>query len=120
MRRESHPVGKKQIGIAAALFGAVVAFVLVQNYTGAPSAMAQPIWQMAAQALERSVSGSISVNRDLTTLALLRLVTAASVFWLALQLCREVGRAYLLLSASAPIAAAYAVCGLIAWLRTCW
>jgi len=115
VRRESHPVGKKQIGIAAALFGAVVAFVLVQNYTGAPSAMAQPIWQMAAQALERSVSGSISVNRDLTTLALLRLVTAASVFWLALQLCREVGRAYLLLSASAPIAAAYAVCGLIAF-----
>jgi O-antigen ligase len=118
VRRESHPVGMKQIVTPAALFGAVVAFVLVQNYTGAPSAMAHPIWQMTAEALERSVAGSISVNRDLTMLALLRLVTAASVFWLALQLCRDTGRAYLLLNAIALIAAAYAPYGLIAFAVT--
>jgi len=36
------------------------------------------------------VAGSISVKRDLTTLALVRLVTSASVFWTVLQLvgCR--------------------------------
>jgi O-antigen ligase len=115
VRGERHPVGVKQIATPAALFGAVVAFVLVQNYAGAPSAMAHPIWQMTAHALERTVAGSISVNRDLTTLALLRLVTAASVFWLALQLCREARRAYLLLNALAAIAAAYALYGLIAF-----
>jgi O-antigen ligase len=115
VRGERHPVGIKQISMPAALFGAVVAFVLVQSYTGAPSALEHPIWQMAAQTLERSVSGSISVNRDLTTLALLRLITAASVFWLALQLCREGGRAYILLNAIAAIAAAYALYGLIAF-----
>jgi hypothetical protein len=43
VRGESYPVGIKQIGTSAALFGAVVAFVLVQNYTGAPSALAHPI-----------------------------------------------------------------------------
>jgi O-Antigen ligase len=115
VRGERYPVGIKQIGTPAALFGAVVAFVLVQNYTGIATAMAHPIWQMAAQTLERSVPGSISVNRDLTTLALLRLVTAASVFWLALALCRDTGRAYLLLNAVAAIAAAYALYGLIAF-----
>ena len=38
----------------------------------------------------KAVAGSISVNRDLTTLALVRLVTSASVFWTVLQLvgCR--------------------------------
>jgi hypothetical protein len=118
VRRERHPVGIRQIGTPAALFTAVVAFVLVQNYTGAPSALAHPIWQMTAQALERGVAGSISVNRDLTMLALLRLVTAASAFWLALQLCRDTGRAYLLLNAIALIAAAYALYGLIAFAGT--
>ena len=73
VRRERHPVGIRQIGTPAAVFGAVVAFVLVQNYTGARSALVHPIWQMAAEALDRSVAGSISVNRDLTMLALLRL-----------------------------------------------
>jgi O-antigen ligase len=115
VRKESHPISIRQIATPTGLFAAVVAFVLVQNYSGAPSALAHPIWQMTAQALERSVPGSISVNRDLTTLALLRLVTAASVFWLALQLCREAGRAYLLLNAIAAIAAAYALYGLIAF-----
>jgi hypothetical protein len=118
VRGERHPVGIKEIATPAALFAAVVAFVLVQNYTGAPSALAHPIWQMAADVLERSVPGSISVNRDLTTLACLRLITAASVFWLALQLCRDTGRAYLLLNAIAAIAAAYALYGLIAFAVT--
>jgi O-antigen ligase len=43
------------------------------------------------------------------------LVTAASVFWLALQLCRDTGRAYVLLNAIAVIAAVYALYGLIAF-----
>jgi hypothetical protein len=34
----------------------------------------------------KAVAGSISVNRDLTTLALVRLVTSASVFWAVLHL----------------------------------
>ena len=36
------------------------------------------------------MAGSISVDRDLTSIALLRLLTAASTFWLALQLSRDV------------------------------
>ena len=73
----------KQIRVPAALFGAVVLWILLQNATWTPDWLHHPIWQMAADALDKPIDGSISVNRDLTTLALLRLITAASVFWIA-------------------------------------
>src|SRR5947207_8987816 len=69
---------------------------------------------MAADALGRPVEGSISVNRDLTNLALLRLVTAALVFWLSLQLCRDAKRARSFLRGIGVIGAGYAIYGSIA------
>jgi O-antigen ligase len=74
-----------------------------------------PIWQMSRDALALDVPGSISVNRDATVLALLRLVTAAAAFWLALQLCRSGRRARLLVAAIAVIGLAYAVYGVVAF-----
>ena len=72
---------------------------------------------MTADALDRPVDGSISVDRELTSLALLQLITAASVFWIALQLCRDASRAGLLLWSIAAITCAYAAYGLVAhWL----
>src|SRR5947207_9509258 len=69
---------------------------------------------MAADALRRPLEGSISVNRDLTNLALLRLVTAALVFWSALQLARSASRARLLLYCIGLIGCGYAIYGLLA------
>src|SRR5262249_16270216 len=47
----------------------------------------------------------------------LRLLTAASVFWLALQLCRDASRARLVLQCVAAIICTYAIYGLVAaWL----
>ena len=77
--------------------------------------MHHPIWQMAADALNKPIDGSISVDRDLTTLALLRLITSASVFWLAIQLCRSASRANFLLKSIAAISGAYAAYGLFAF-----
>ena len=85
----------------------------LQNATWTPSFLHHPIWGMAADALDRPVAGSISVNRDLTTLALIRLVTAASVFWIAVQLCRDASRAICLLYCIAIIGVIYAGYGLI-------
>jgi O-antigen ligase len=49
--------------------------------------------------------------------ALLRLITAASVFWIAFQLCRDARRAGLLLWSIAAITCVYAAYGLLAfWL----
>ena len=117
IRRKPHPVAVGQIKLPAALFTAVVLWILIQNATWTPDWLHHPIWQMAADALGKPVEGSISVDRELTSLALLRLVTAASVFWLALQLCRDAARANILLQSVAAIIGAYAAYGLVAtWL----
>ena len=124
IRRKPHPVALGQIKLPAALFTAVVMWILIQNATWTPGWMHHPIWQMTADALGRPVEGSISVDRELTSLALLRLVTAASVLWLALQFCRDAARASLLLQSVAAIICVYAAYGLgAAWLtpgRVLW
>jgi O-antigen ligase len=84
MRGESHPVGLRQIQFSALLFAAVVLWIVIQNATWTPAEFHHPIWLMASDALGKPVAGSISPNRDLTILALVRLLTAGSVFWIAL------------------------------------
>ena len=118
VRGKRHPVAIKHIKVPAALFAAVVLWIICQNATWTPAWLHHPIWQMSADALDKPVDGSISVNRDLTTLALLRLITAASVFWIALQLCRDASRANLLLWSIAAIVCAYAAYGLVAFALT--
>ena len=118
IRGKRHPVGIRHIRVPAALFAAVVIWILIQNATWTPAWLHHPIWQMAADALDRPIDGSISVNRDLTTLALLRLITAASVFWIAMQLCRDASRANFLLWSVAALGCAYAAYGLFAFALT--
>jgi O-antigen ligase len=79
-----------------------------------PVGWQHPIWQLASEVLGRPVSGSISVDRSLTAIALLRLITAASVFWLALQLSRDATRARWLLWSVVAISALYAALGIFA------
>jgi O-antigen ligase len=114
IRGQRHPVAIRQLKAPAALFAAVVLWILIQNATWTPEWLHHPIWQMSADALDRPVDGSISVNRELTSLALLRLITAASAFWIAVQLCRDASRAGFLLWSVAAISCAYAAYGLFA------
>lgn len=113
VRRRPHPVGLRHLAIPAGLFVVVVLWIAFQMMTWAPASLVNPIWGMTAAALGRGVAGSISVDRDLTSLALLRLVTAASVFWLALQLGRDGLRARRLLGAIACIGCLYAGYGFV-------
>ena len=115
IRGERHPVALKEIKVPAALFAAVVLWIFIQNATWTPDWLHHPIWQMSADQLGRPIEGSISVNRDLTSLALLRLITAASVFWIAMQLCRDAARANFLLKSVAALGCAYAAYGLFAF-----
>ena len=68
---------------------------------------------MAGDALAQPIAASISVNRDMTVLALVRLITAASAFWVAVQLCRNGARAQFLIQSIAVIACVYSVYGLV-------
>jgi O-antigen ligase len=112
--RKGHPVGIRHVMLPATFFGVVVLWILCQTVTWPHSALANPIWSLAAETLAKPIAGSISVDPDLTTLALVRLVTASSVFWLALQLCRNGVRAQRLMAAIAVITCCYAAYGLIA------
>lgn len=112
-RGRRHPVGLRRLAAPAALFCAVIAWIYVQMSTAAPSTMLHPIWNMAADVLGIPVAGSISVNRGATGLALMRLLTDASLLWLAIQLSREASRALLLLRAVGLIVAAYSAYGLL-------
>lgn len=114
IRAKGHPVGIRNLMLTAMLFTAVIMWIGAQTLTWTHSPLANPIWDMAAEALARPIDGSISVNRDLTILALVRLITAASVFWLALQLCRNGRRAGLLVAMIALIGCTYAAYGLVA------
>jgi hypothetical protein len=112
-RGASHPVPVRYIRIPAGLFVIATIWIVIQNATWTPADWHHPIWQLASDALGRQVPGSISVDRDLTTLALMRLVTSASVFWLALQLSRDIRKARILLWSVVVIDAAYAALGLL-------
>jgi hypothetical protein len=115
VRGESHPVGIKLLKVPAILFVAVVAWIVIQDAAWTPSSWHHPIWAMTADALGKPVAGSISVNRDLTTLAFVRLITSASVFWLAVQLCRNASRANSFMIAIAVIIAGYSAYGLVSF-----
>src|SRR6266536_1769331 len=114
LRGVPHPVPIRRIGPSAVLFALAATWVVVQNVTWTPSGWQHPIWQLASDALGQQVAGSISIDHDLTALALLRLMTAGSAFWLALQLSRDAGRARLLIWSVVGISALYAAVGLYA------
>jgi O-antigen ligase len=113
-RGEPHPVPIRRIGFSAVLFALVVIWILVQTATWTPADWQHPIWLLASGALDQPVAGSISVDRDLTALALLRLMTAASAFWLALQLSHDAAQARFLIWSVVGISAVYAAGGLFA------
>lgn len=110
-----HPVAIRMVWPAALAFVAVACWCLVQVSTAVPASYQHPIWDVARGALRLNIPGSISVSRDATLLALLRLVTAASVFWLSLQLCRSRYRARWLIKAVALVGLVYALYGLVAF-----
>ncbi len=103
-----HSVGLYHIRLPAILIGVVLAWIVLQIAGIVPASWMHPIWSLASGVLGEPLTGSISVNRELTVLALVRLLTAVAVFWLSLQLCREPKRANRILFDIAIIGFAYA------------
>lgn len=114
-RGRGHAVALRYVALPAASLAIVGLWCVLQVSTSLPASFQHPIWQMARETLATNVPGSISVNRDTTIIALLRLCTAASAFWLMLQLCRSSARARRLVGALAVIGGAYAIYGIIAF-----
>src|SRR5271169_6708805 len=64
IRGESHSIGVRNIALPAGLLAAVALWTYFQTLDWSHSAIAHPIWEMAASALGRQTKGSISVNPD--------------------------------------------------------
>ncbi|PRH89250.1 hypothetical protein C5L14_01250 [Labrys okinawensis] len=107
-----HQIAARHLLVPIGLFTCVAGWILLQISPWMPPILVHPIWPLASQALGEPVPGTISVVPGASALGLLRLITDASVFWLALQLCRSAPRAHLLLYAIMAIIAAYAGLGL--------
>lgn len=107
------PVTLGMIALPAALFCAVIAWALIQASPWAPEAWHNPVWAETAQALNSNVQGYISVVPYATETAVMRLLTYAGIFWLALQFGRSSERARQVFYAVALAGLVYAAYGLI-------
>ncbi|WP_294540078.1 O-antigen ligase family protein [uncultured Rhodoblastus sp.] len=113
-RGRKHPLALKRFAVPVGLFCGVVLWIGVQISTLlAPPAFVHPIWAMASDVLGVQLNGAISVNPQASALALMRLLTDASVLWLAIQLCRAPRRAMLLIESLVAIFTAYSAYGLL-------
>lgn len=108
-----HSVGIRVVLPSAVLFGGVIIWCLIQMSLLVPATWTHPIWAMAGDGLDQPIAGSISINRDLTSIGAVHLLTAACSFWLSLQLCRNSDRARILVQAIGIITAVYALYGII-------
>ncbi|MFT0861813.1 O-antigen ligase family protein [Ancylobacter sp. G4_0304] len=116
-----HPVAPRRIWWAMALLGLIALWILVQIAPFVPASWQNPFWEMARGVLSRvpggpEVAGSISVSPDSGIRTLVRLLTNAASFYLALQLCRDSRRADLFLTALVAISVAYAAFGIAQFL----
>jgi O-antigen ligase len=113
--RRAHPVAIKKVAYPAVIFVLTCVWILIQASTWSPVWLEHPIYQYTRETLSIDLPGSITVNRGLTYMALLRLLTAGAVFWLFLQLCRSPQRAHWTVQAVAIIGIAYAIYGIVAF-----
>ena len=113
LRGRRHPFAINGVLVPVLLFLGVVLWAKAQTAVEVSAIFAHPLWGMTAEVLQQPVGGSISLNRGETGIALIRLLTAASVFWLALELSRERERVFLLLWWIVAIVAAYSIYGLV-------
>lgn len=113
--RHPHPVALNRVAFPAVLFVAICLWILLQASTWIPAWLENPIYLYGRETLNIDVPGSISINRPLTYIALLRLLTAGAVFWLFMQLSRAPQNAHRTIQAVAIIGMAYAIYGIIAF-----
>jgi O-antigen ligase len=96
----------------AITFGCFLLWALFQATPFSPAAWHHPAWSEAAAALDQSLSGAISLSPSDSLNGVMRLLSYAIIFWLAMQLGRRVERARLIWWTLSLSITAYAVYGL--------
>jgi O-antigen ligase len=101
------------VRFSAVAFLLIVVWIVVQAVPFTPSAWHNAAWDAARRVLGGNVPGAISLEPFLTWTALMRLLTFASIFWLALQTGFDRVWAQRFLTVLLVSGTAYAVYGLI-------
>lgn len=96
-----------------ALLAVAAGWAALQTVTWTPTNWHHPLWNSASRALNLKLAGRISVNPDETIGALIRLLTYAGIFWLALQYARRSIRAEQIFFAIIIAGACYGAWGLL-------
>jgi len=99
--------------VPALLFLAACAWVLVQVSPWTPAGWHHPLWDMAARAVGRDLPGSVSLAREDSLVALMRLLAYGLVFVLSFQLALDRDRARAAFAWLAAAGLAYALFGLV-------
>ncbi len=118
------PVAFRRTALPTALFAAALAWAALQAVAFTPASWHHPVWHLAAESLgdgsagrtAASIGGAISVNPAETWNAIFRLAAYGAIFHLSLNLCRDRGRARMLVQAVALAVTLYAAYGLAAHL----
>ncbi len=95
------------------LFCLGLSWAVMQIIPVGSSIAGHPAWQVAADALDREVSSTISINPSETVWAILRYLTAAAVLLSVYVLSRSVRNAQIILQTFAIMAALAALYGLL-------
>ena len=97
------------------LFTLACAWVLVQIGLDSPEGWQHPLWGMTGEVLAMDLPGRISLSAEDSWTALMRLLSYAFVFFLALQYGKERGRAQLVFGWLTIAGLVYAIFGLVVY-----
>ncbi len=113
LRGQAPAVGIGHTWTFALPFVLAVVWAVVQMLPATPPTWHHSLWQETAQALGAPKTGSVSLDPFETGSAVLRLLTYAGIFWLALQYCRLPDRASQVIHALSLAGLIYASYGLV-------
>ncbi len=95
------------------MFAALVSWFVLQASSWTPEKWHHPAWAAAATALGEPLDGAISIDPAMTLTALMRLLSYAGMFWLALQFGRIDAYAWKFLWSVAVAGFLYSVYGMV-------
>lgn len=106
------PCSPRMVGIPLILFLAVIVWAVIQAAPWTPADWHNPVWSETGAVLGTGIQGYISVNPHATETSIMRLLTYAGIFWLALQFGRSGNRARQVFYAIAVAGLIYGAYGL--------
>lgn len=118
-----HVPARKVLAIVVPFLLAII-WAFIQIFPWMPASIAHPLWQETSAFLGGATVSTISINPYETATGIMRLLTYAAIFWMALQIGRDSTLAKRGLMAIVVISLAYGAYGVIVhlggWERVLW